>query len=548
MGKSSILQEAYVFLLFSGALSFIASASPSSAEKLPEQYGGLKGYISMNVSKPPPDFRYGVSFYSSVWPLLKTPLDSFQIGLPATWIIPDNTDFKEPLCPPGTFARDNWPERGPYYRDVFQTIEGGLGFWASTQFGSPTPKYRINGTPDGYNHQISSPGFGFGDPNPLPANIMGIAQLSNRILLPPDGFTFKKGANGEVLGNAWMALPLMSGDVPSQNPPTGDQCWTLFFNAANFKGPVAFWIPRIWSMLSAGYPVIDGRGLDARPAIMAGGAMEFNTVPYFQNHDDAGNTYARIPEILFPVDKSGRTTLMEDVRMYSKEALWDSVQSMMEGKIKPTGKFNSFYSWSPALTANRINFRQGSENLPIHGIGDIVQTEVFGKPSSRTFGLEWKTPGSTGIFPEYYKQVGEEMEVIPANQVPESAQLQSQQFQPSGKGKSYECPGDSTSVWWTPGPKRGPYHAKLTDGSVVTYYWYRFVDQPSLQHLHLNEKQKEDLQARFERIQSAWKTNTDYIPPLAHGKLVSIDPALIVKPPKGLEIGYVPIVAQQTQK
>ena len=105
-------------------------------------------------------------------------------------------------------ARDNWPERGPTYRDVFQTIEGGLGFWGSTQFGSSTPKYRMNGTPDCYNTEISSPGWGFGRPIPLKAEKMGMAQLSNRLIVPPDGFTLKAGAHGELLGNAWMALPL----------------------------------------------------------------------------------------------------------------------------------------------------------------------------------------------------------------------------------------------------------------------------------------------------------------------------------------------------
>ena len=67
---------------------------------------------------------------------LEKPLDSFQIGLPGTWILPDNRGYEQPLCPPGTYARDNWPPRGPSYRDVFQTIEGGSGFWTSTQFGS----------------------------------------------------------------------------------------------------------------------------------------------------------------------------------------------------------------------------------------------------------------------------------------------------------------------------------------------------------------------------------------------------------------------------
>jgi hypothetical protein len=33
--------------------------------------------------------------------------------------------------------------------------------------------------------------------------------------------------------------------------------------------------------------------------------------------------------------------------------------------------------------------------------------------------------------------------------------------------------------------------------------------------------------------------------PPTHGKLVALDPALIVYPSKGLEVGYVPIVTRQ---
>jgi hypothetical protein len=33
--------------------------------------------------------------------------------------------------------------------------------------------------------------------------------------------------------------------------------------------------------------------------------------------------------------------------------------------------------------------------------------------------------------------------------------------------------------------------------------------------------------------------------PLKHGSLVTLDPALLVSPPRGLEAGYVPIVARQ---
>ncbi len=141
--------------------SFQVSAQPkrtslnnkdfTDTTRLEQLSEGLHGYISMNLPKQKDGFGYGISFYVCAWPLLEKPLSGFQIGLPGTWIVPDNRGFQEPLCPIGTYARDNWPQRGPSYRDVFQTIEGSLGFWGSTQFGSTTAKYRMNGTPNCYN-------------------------------------------------------------------------------------------------------------------------------------------------------------------------------------------------------------------------------------------------------------------------------------------------------------------------------------------------------------------------------------------------------------
>ena len=527
-----------------------ARQSTTSSAKLPQLSGGLNGYIAFNVPRPPDEYRAGVSFYVGIWPLLERPLEGFQIGLPSTWIIPDNADFDKPLCPPGTIARDNWPERGPVYRDVFQTIEGGLGYWGSTQFGSSTPKYRMNGTPDGYNHEISSSGWGFGQPKPLDGEYMGIAQLSNRLLVPPDGITFKPLTNGELLGNAWMALPISddyhNAGSGAQATPTGDQCWTLFLNAANFKGPVAYWIPETWSKLSRGYPTINGRGLDARPALMNGGAMEFNTVPYFENHDAGGVTYSRVPKLLFPKDSSGKCVLMQDVTMYSTKALADSVHAWMHNGAASKGRFDTSASWQPQAKAEPISFRQGPKNVSLTGYDGTVKTVVDGN----SFCLEWSGSdqiGSVrkGVFPEYYKQVGSKRVAVAAADVPPETHLAEQRFTPARAGEPYTSPVGGKSCWNTPGPARGPFTAVLSDGSTVTYSWYRFVDQPALQSLGLSDAQKMKLQRFVERLHSRWKINGQYIPPPSRGSLATLDSAILVSPPRGLGVGYVPIVTGQ---
>jgi hypothetical protein len=111
--------------------------------------------------------------------------------------------------------------------------------------------------------------------------------------------------------------------------------------------------------------------------------------------------------------------------------------------------------------------------------------------------------------------------------------------------QSYTSPEDGASCWKKPGPKAGPFTVKLADGSVVTYSWYRFVDQPSLQDADLSAEEKTRLQAVVEKIHRHWTMEKEYLPPPGMGTLATLDAALMVTPPKGLEVGYVPIATRQ---
>jgi hypothetical protein len=49
-----------------------------------------------------------------------------------------------------------------------------------------------------------------------------------------------------------------------------------------------------------------------------------------------------------------------------------------------------------------------------------------------------------------------------------------------------------------------------------------------------------------EKMHQNWTIDGQYMPPPSSGRpLAEIDPALIVEPPEGLEVGYVPIVTRQ---
>ena len=233
-----------------------ARQSTATATKLPQLSGGLNGYISFSLPRPPDATRAGVSFYAGIWPLLEKPLEGFQIGLPSTWIIPDNADFDKPLCPPGTIARDNWPERGPVYRGC---IPGDrrrprlLG--KHPGFGSATPKISHEWNAGWLQSRDLVAGVGV-----RPAETLCRMSTWNRAAkqpaapyLPLMELTFKTMTG---TANCWakthgMALPIsrahtLTGSVAGSTTPTGEQCWTLFLNAANFKGPIAYWTPETW--------------------------------------------------------------------------------------------------------------------------------------------------------------------------------------------------------------------------------------------------------------------------------------------------------------
>ena len=504
---------------------------------------GLHGDIGSSSTSTSSTYRYGASFYSAVWSLIEKPIANFQIGLPGTWFTPNNSDnVSEPLCPVGTLARDNWPERGPTYQDVFQTMEGGLGYWVGNRFHYGPPKYSMNATPDCYNNQIASPGWPFfGSSPPLPDDLLGIAQLSNRMLIPPDGLPFQGAPHGELVGYGYIALPLT--EARSQPQPTGNQNWTLFLNSENFKGPLAYYLPETWSKISHDFPFDHGRGLDARP-IRDGlaGSMEINTVPQFQSSDGAGVVYSKIPKLQFPVDEQNRTVLVRDVTFYSKQALYNGVQGWRNGGDAPAGTIASNSQYQPSVSTWPVTYSQN--DVPIIGINERATPTVF---NGNVFGLEWSEAGDNGFgkFPQYFRHDGNSRVAVDASEVPWETLLHHKEFMEPSDSPSPFSVGALAGAWANPGPMVNTYEVTLVDCSTVTYRWYRFIDQPVFQQFNWTDEEKNNLQSIVEKMHAHWSIEQDYLPAPGEGTLASFDAALIVTPPLGLEVGYVPVVVKQ---
>ncbi|MEZ5980338.1 MAG: hypothetical protein R3F34_19295 [Planctomycetota bacterium] len=539
-------------LLFSTLAALTALAPQDSAPT--QQSNGLHGYIGYSASQPDDReaYGYGMGFYSAAWSLVDEPLAHFQIGLASGWIVPDNRDDRDvPLAPEGTLAR-TWKERGPTWSSVFQTVEGGLGYWAGNRFRYGPPKFSMNATPQCYDYEVGSPGWSFFyDTEALRDDRLGIAQLSNRLLIPPDALPFAGEPRGEFLGYTYMALPFTD-PVPSVEgrAPTGAHAWTCFLAAANFKGPIAYYVPETWSKIADvfDHPYLHGRGLDSRVGLMGGGAMEINTVPQLVARAADGTTYSKIPRLSFPIDDEGRAVLVQDVTYYSRAALYDDFEAWREGGEAPSGRFDAKGAFVAQLSTRTPGFDQDGQ--PLVGVANTFDTQVF---DDTTWGLVWKEGGEAprGEFPQYFRHEDGERVAIAASDVPEETGLVAASFALAKPGDAFTSPGavpgtsSSLGAWHRPGPVAGPFQTDLVDGSRVTYFWYRFVDQPTFQQYEWSEEKKAELQRFVEAIHRAWPIDRDYMAPPTSGELVALDPALIVTPPEGLEVGYVPIVVKQ---
>ena len=81
--------------------------------------------------------------------------------------------------------------------------------------------------------------------------------------------------------------------------------------------------------------------------------------------------------------------------------------------------------------------------------------------------------------------------------------------------------------------------------------WFKFVEQPGFAEHEWQGDEKNELQSLVEKIHSTYQiekgANVSFLPdPSAvESKLVAFEGNLIVTPPNGLEIGYVPVVLRQ---
>jgi hypothetical protein len=498
------------------------------------------------------DKSYGAGYtlYSAAWPIFNNypgPRD-FQMGLAGCWLTTQRTGNE-----PGQF---------------YTTIEGGLGWWHDTRFGTKIPKFIMGGVSHNFYAWANGPGAGrsglLGNGQrdwSTPGGKYGVAQLSNRLLWAPDGLNMAQSLNGEMLGYGYTPLPLTDPmeQTAGVDVRTGNQCWTLFLNTTNFKGPATFFMPTFWTEPVVNDPSLEGLYLDSRPSEPnIGFGIEHAGSPALVSEDENGNPYAKIERLHFPASNEDNSMILNQVSVYNQDALWNDMETWFNG--------------GPAVNPSAM--REGAYEVPFVNNGGAMAGEIKGSGldhpidlsyidniqlNDKIMGFEFDLNGvkeKDGLFqlPEYFRLDDDERwRYIDETEVPSSTNLLDAQVKRSPRTEiTYLTPLDPDCQWqdpkgpWnSPGPAAGPFTTDMGDGTTLTYYWYRFVDQPAIVHANLPEDIRQKMQERVELIHTHWKHTDEYAKDPEIGTLATLDPAGIVQPPAGMEIGYVPIVTRQ---
>jgi len=488
VNKASILRNSLILCFLFMLLAPLASAQDIIVKDPGIQKAYAGGYLITQQERIDESFNAGYSMYVAAWPMLQEyPGRAFQSGLFGTWMHPEH-DGPLPV------------------EKLYTDIEGGLGWWTDTEYATTTPKFIMGGVQLNFVGWANGPGAGQGRDWDNPKGKYGVAQLSPWVLWPPDGLNLKQGSSGELWGSGYLPLPLTEPKpkTAGKDVSTGNQCWTLFLNTGNFKGPVTFFTPYFWTKASVEDPRLDGLFLDQRPSVANKPIqMETQHVHSAVAKDSKGNRYARMTPTQYPAGPDGNSELLHRTMVYNKTALWNDVEAWFKGgkpadsKIKMAGatmqKFKKHVRSSWGLVDKSISW----EKRASMNITDYLDPSLT---DAATLRVRWdgdlikkrKTDhGFLVTLPEYYKyekaadsDQGKWIAVAPED-VPVETGLQNVSFTRAFEGgnRTYVTPEAPESSWKTPGPVAGPFKVKLKDRSTITYYWYRFADQPAFSYL-----------------------------------------------------------------
>lgn len=518
----------------------------------------------------PETHTYGAFHYTSINNVVMDDYfgSFFSTGMMHTWYKPEEI-----------YNQDD------YTRDIYgyHTMEGGAGYRHYSRFHNYlTPhKFSMGAVAGGFGSFSNGPGSGSPGFNnsansstlrwELNTGRYGAALISNSLLFPLDGIGFEGRANNKMFGYGYYALPFTEpkDTTAGQDIPTGNYSWTLFLNAENFSGPVAFHTPYHWSKYSLTNENAVSRCFDNSlleiPAIFQ---RETGNLPAKKWTDSNGDVYYKCSPVFMPIDDDG-IGRFGTMPMNMDSTMWDSVSEWFNGGSAPPQNFDQKASAIHTQTSTGMATQFKFDNSIIVSSSEFA-TSFIDPNDPHTAAFKWnldivkKVEGRNLIqLPEYYVYVvgDTRARVIDETKVPDESGLKEINsradyeddwdyygfnrdpvFTPMHPDFTYS--DEIVDVWKSPGPTSGPYYTDHDDGSTSVYYWYKFNEQPSILNSDMDETERQLAQERVELMHKNWNKYDGYLPEPTKEK-VSLDNGLLVTPPPGLEVGYVPISIHQ---
>jgi hypothetical protein len=469
------------------------------------------------------------------------------------------------------------------------SIEGGI--FVSQKLGlSRLPKYHIAASTHRYDmFSDTAGGWGFYEV-PIPKEYLARVIIANAFVLPPSGLSFEAGGaeDARMFGAGWIATPLFGADAqPGKAPLT----WMFFAEAENFAGPVCCYPPQMftrriaeWSAfrrkedarLSADYLTVKERDTLAYSGPVAQSASAGGEFPNLVVAFARDGGFWKIPQITLPFKQKTNVwashfgLYFEDNYERMRAALADptgsslarfelvaetSVKCSVSNSAELGVKTVRDASGRPAYTGVEVDHRI---RMPM-----VVQVVEGARPSVV---YEWNANTElerSRALTRYVRTSTENADVI-VNGNGESFQRKWCDFVAEHAApvemhaleyESEEVPGPkeyrsrAAEPAFSTHDKRGSvYTLTLEDGAVVSYRWYRFVDQPAMAQLTkefprvFTAAELDRLQAVVVRMHTHWGgANKKSFLKHDYPRLVSIETALFVSRPQWASVGYVPV-------
>lgn len=462
---------------------------------------------------------------------------------------------------------------------VAGTIEGGMGYWMYT-LQAPRVKWMMPASTT-MNYEIFGGTLIHDRPQPC-TKLGGAVRLSNRLLVPNNFFSFDRGGAAYVDG--FVGYMLSRTPIGRRSPDDEANHWTILIDTANYAGPALYIAPWFWESRARWHP--DALSW-ADPSVPVGrisqgfegklGAVELV--------EPDGTRWWRTNRWALPIDRGDgppRSTLFTAHATYGGDWAAAAMEPMLAGVGDPAARTPD--AIRAAASAGRRTPRcaepadqpvalerdeDDGERLWSVGVGSITPDEATG-PAAQAAGCSMTLAPDPAEMdcadgwcegPRFLRLSPDGARVaLGPDDVPHHVRqaLDLRRFEPTRRndGRFLGPPGETEAACFDqPGPAaqdQRVYCSRTQDGIWIAWRWYRFVDQPELNQAFASlpadrrEGARCYMQARIERLhaaQNAAGPTARWFEP--QGELpaprAALDPAFVLEPPAGLEVGFVPV-------